>query len=120
MTSFGVEFAALDLLRMTLQVMTNTELNFGLEKDLLSGEEILEISSTGGLNLSLLNMVNKAIKGIAQPNLLLDLNYLRIRMKEVSKLYKNFPKSIYEFEEWKNKVIQVYDKIRKMLINTKK
>ncbi len=120
MTSFGAEFAALDLLRMTLQVMTNAELNFGLEKDLLSGEEILEISSTGGLNLSLLNMVNKAIKGIAQPNLLLDLNYLRIRMKEISKLYRNFPKNIHEFEEWKNKVTQVYDKIRKMLINTKK
>lgn len=120
MTSFGAEFAALDLLRMTLQVLTNAELNFGLEKDLLTGEEILEISSTGGLNLDLLNMVNKAIKGIAQPNLLLDLNYLRIRMREISNLYKKFPKSINNFEEWKNKVNQIYDKIRKMLINTKK
>ena len=120
MTTFGAEYAALDLLRMTLQVLNNSELDFGLEKDLLSGEEILEISSTGGLNLSLLDMVNKGIKGIAQPNLLLDLNYLRIRMKEVSKLYKVFPKSITAFEEWKNKVIQVYDKIRTMLINTKK
>ena len=65
-------------------------------------------------------VANKAIKGIAQPNLLLDLNYLRIRMKEISNLYKKFPKTIFEFEEWKKKVIQVYDKIRKMLINTKK
>ncbi|MFX0146788.1 MAG: geranylgeranyl reductase family protein [Candidatus Hodarchaeota archaeon] len=120
MTSFGAEFAALDLLRMTLQVLNNNELNFGLEKDLLTGDEILEISSTGGLNLNLLSMVNKAIKGIAQPNLLLDLNYLRIRMKEISNLYKKFPETIFEFEEWKKKVIQVYDKIRKMLINTKK
>ncbi|MFW9771846.1 MAG: geranylgeranyl reductase family protein [Candidatus Heimdallarchaeota archaeon] len=120
MTSFGAEFAALDLLRMTLQVLTNTELNFGLEKDLLTGEEILEISSTGGLNLNLLSMVNKAIKGFTQPNLLLDLNYLRIRMKEISTLYKKFPISINDFEVWKSKVIQVYDKIRKMLINTKK
>ncbi|MFX1496513.1 MAG: geranylgeranyl reductase family protein [Promethearchaeota archaeon] len=120
MTSFGAEFAALDLLRMTLQVLNNAEINFGLEKDLLTGEEILEISSTGGLNLNLLSMVNKALKGITQPNLLLDLNYLRIRMKEISNLYKSFPKSINDFEEWKNKVNQVYDKIRKMLINTKK
>jgi len=120
MGSFGAEFAALDLLRMTLQVLSNDELNFGLEQDLLSGEEILEISSTGSLDLSVLDMVTKAFKGFSKPNLLLDLNYLRIRMNEVSKIYKKFPENINKFEEWKTEVIQVYDKIRKMLINTKK
>ncbi len=119
MTSIGVEFASLDLLRMTLQVLPNDDLNFALQQDLLSGEEILEISSTGRMDLSLLNMVTKAFKGISKPNLLLDLNYLRIRMNEISKLYKNFPNDIVKFEEWKNKVIQVYDKIKKTLIKTK-
>ena len=120
MTSFGAEFASLDLLRMVLQVLNNEELNFGLEQDLLTGEEILEISSSGDLNLSLLDMAVKAFKGISKPNLLLDLNYLRIRMKEVSKLYKKFPDVISMFEPWKSSVLQVYDKIRKMLINPKK
>lgn len=120
MTSFGAEFASLDLLRMVLQVLNNDELNFGLEQDLLTGEEILEISSSGDLNLSLLDMAVKAFKGISKPNLLLDLNYLRIRMKEVSKLYKKFPEDISMFEPWKLSVLQVYDKVRKMLINPKK
>jgi geranylgeranyl reductase family protein len=120
MTSFGAEFASLDLLRMVLQVLNNNELNFGLEQDLLTGEEILEISSSGDLNLSLLDMTVKAFKGISNPNLLLDLNYLRIRMKEISKLYKKFPIDISKFEQWKSSVIQVYDKVRKMLINPKK
>jgi digeranylgeranylglycerophospholipid reductase len=120
MTSFGAEFASLDLLRMVLQVLNNEELNFGLEQDLLTGEEILEISSSGDLNLSLLDMAVKAFKGISKPNLLLDLNYLRIRMKEISKLYKKFPNNISMFESWKSSVLQVYDKVRKMLINPKK
>ncbi|TFG03985.1 MAG: geranylgeranyl reductase family protein [Promethearchaeota archaeon] len=120
MTSFGAEFASLDLLRMVLQVLNNNELNFGLEQDLLTGEEILEISSSGDLNLSLLDITVKAFKGISNPNLLLDLNYLRIRMKEISKLYKKFPIDISKFEQWKSSVIQVYDKVRKMLINPKK
>ncbi len=120
MTSFGAEFASLDLLRMVLQVLNNEELNFGLEQDLLTGEEILEISSSGDLNLSLLDMAVKGFKGISKPNLLLDLNYLRIRMKEVSKLYKKFPNDISMFESWKSSVLQVYDKVRKMLINPKK
>lgn len=120
MTSFGAEFASLDLLRMVLQVLNNEELNFGLEKDLLTGEDILKISSTGDLNLSILDMAVKAFKGISKPNLLLDLNYLRLRMREISKLYKKFPRDITMFDEWKLQIIQVYDKVRKMLINPKK
>ncbi len=120
MTSFGAEFASLDLLRIVLQSLSNEDLNFGLERDLLTGEEILEISSSGELNLSLVNMAVKAFKGISNPNLLLDLNYLRIRMNEISKLYKNFPKNLNQFSNWKEKVIEIYDKIKKMIVSTKK
>lgn len=120
MTSFGAEFASLDLLRIVLQSLSNKDLNFGLERDLLTGEEILEISTSGELNLSLVNMAVKAFKGISNPNLLLDLNYLRIRMNEISKLYKNFPKDLNQFSNWKEKVIEIYDKIKKMIVSTKK
>ncbi len=120
MTSFGAEFASLDLLRIVLQSLSNEDLNFGLERDLLSGEELLEISSKGGLNLSLVDMAVKAFKGISHPNLLLDLNYLRIRMNEISKLYKNFPNNLNQFSTWKEKVIEIYDKIKKMIVSTKK
>ena len=120
MTTFGAEFASLDLLRRVLQVLDNNELNFGLGRDLLTGGEILEISSTGNLNLSLFDMAMKAVKGISNPQLLLDLNYLRIRMKEISALYKKFPSEISLFKQWQQNVIQVYDKVEKMLINSKK
>jgi len=115
MTSFGAEFASLDLLRMTLQILPNKDLNFVLRQDLVSGEEILEISSTGEFKLPVPDLVSKALKGITKPNLLLDLNYLRIRMNEISKLYKNFPINIENFELWKRRVIEVYDKIKKFL-----
>ena len=120
MTSFGAEFASLDLLRIVLQSLSNEDLNFGLERDLLTGEEILEISSSGEFNLSLVDMAVKAFKGISNPNLLLDLNYLRIRMNEISKFYKNFPKTLNQFSNWKEKVIEIYDKIKKMIVSTKK
>jgi digeranylgeranylglycerophospholipid reductase len=114
MINLGAEFAALDLLRRVLQKLSNESLNFGLEKDILSGNEILEIASTGSFNLSLFDMVNKAIKGIENPKLLLDLNYLRIRMNEIQKHYKRFPQNIEEFEVWKDKTMEIYDKINKV------
>jgi flavin-dependent dehydrogenase len=120
MTSFGAEFASLDLLRIVLQSLSNDDLNFGLERDLLNGAEILEISSTGSLNLSLVDMAVKAFKGISRPNLLLDLNFLRIKMKEMSKFYRSFPDNLEYFYEWKENVIGIYDKIKKMIVNKKK
>jgi geranylgeranyl reductase family protein len=120
MTSFGAEFAALDLLRIVLQHLSNDDLNFGLERDLLNGEEILALSSEGGLNLSLVSMVKKAFKGISRPNLLLDLNYLRLKMNEISRLYKSFPETVANFPEWKERVIGIYDRIKKMVVKTKK
>ena len=120
MTTFGAEFAALDLLRMVLQVLTNEDLNFGLEKDLLTAGEILEIASTGSITLSLFDMAKKAIQGLSNPKLLLDLNYLRIRMNEIAKHYRKFPRTIQGFAEWKNNTIQIYEKITNMIVKVKK
>ncbi len=117
MTTFGSQFASLDLLRMVLQVLTNEELNFGLDKGLLTENEILNIAETGHIDLSIMDMVSKAIKGLSNSKLLLDLNYLRIRMNEVSKIYRKFPSDINKFPEWKNKVVQVYNNLNKMVIH---
>jgi geranylgeranyl reductase family protein len=114
MTSFGAEFASLDLLRIAFQRLSNKSLNFGLEKDLLSGDEILEISSTGSIKLSIFDMAAKAIKGITKPKLLLDLNYLRIQMNEMKSHYMNFPKEIEDissFDVWKENTTKIYNKI---------
>ncbi len=121
MTSLGTEFAPLDLLRMVLQILSNADLNFGLEKDLLTGGEILEIASKGAIRLSVMDFAVKAFKGISRPNLLLDLNYLRLRMQEIAKHYKIFPEvfNLDEFRKWKEKTIQIYDRIIKMIIKSK-
>ncbi|MFX1393071.1 MAG: geranylgeranyl reductase family protein [Promethearchaeota archaeon] len=114
-TSFGAEFASLDLLRIALQKLPNESLNFGLEKDLLSGEEILEISSTGSVKLSIFDIASKVIKGINNPKLLLDLNYLRINMNNILKHYKSFPEDIEDinqFETWKEETNKIYNKIK--------
>ena len=80
----------------------------------MTDDEILEITSTGSVNLSILDMAVKAIKGISNPKLLLDLNYLRIQMNEMIKHYKNFPEEIEDissFEVWKENTTKIYNKI---------
>jgi geranylgeranyl reductase family protein len=111
MKTIGAEFASLDLLRIVLQKLSNASLNFGLEKDLLSGSDILEISAKGEFRLSILEMATKFIKGITNPKLLLDLNYLRIKMNDITTHYKNFPISIDDFEIWKQQTLDIYERI---------
>lgn len=111
MTTFGSEFAALDLLRIVLQRLSNDSLNFGLGKDILTSNEILDICSTGQVRLSLFEMATKAIKGIFNPKLMLDLNYLRIKMNDIAALYRDFPKTPEKFDVWKGKVTKIYQDI---------
>ncbi|MFO8017513.1 MAG: NAD(P)/FAD-dependent oxidoreductase [Promethearchaeia archaeon] len=113
MRNFGAEYAALDLLRIVLQRLNNDALNFGLGKDLLTSSEILDIASEGQIKLSITDMISKALKGIAQPKLLLDLNYLRIQMDEIANHYRQFPSSVVSFEVWKKEAIEIYDKVKK-------
>ncbi len=122
MRGFGSEFAALDLLRRVLQSLSNSDLNFGLEKEILTASEILEIAESGDFSLSLWDMAFKAFKGISRPNLLLDLNYLRIQMNKIMKLYRNFPKVKNDetFKIWKGKVEKEYEKINKMIVDDKR
>ena len=114
MTTFGAEFASLDLLRIVLQKLSNKSLDFGLENDLLSSEEILSIASKGRIDLGIFDMVGKFIKGISDPKLLLDLNFLRLNMNKITEHYKKFPKEIEKFEAWKENAIQIYDLIKQM------
>lgn len=114
MITFGAEFASLDLLRIVLQKLSNKSLNFGLEKDLLSSEEILDIASKGRIDPGIFDMIGKLIKGISEPKLLVDLNFLRLNMNKITEHYKKFPKEIDRFQAWKEKTIQIYDLIKKM------
>jgi hypothetical protein len=41
-------------------------------------------------------------------------------MNEINRLYKSFPMELDRFLEWKEKVINIYGKIKKMIVNSKK
>ncbi|MHA1734683.1 MAG: NAD(P)/FAD-dependent oxidoreductase [Promethearchaeota archaeon] len=108
----GSEFAALDVLRIALQGFSVDKLNFGLSRGLLTGPEILEVASTGGVNLGVLDLLGKAIKGIAKPDLLLDLAYVNGKMKEAKRLFTSYPESPTGLAAWKRRVDRLFRNVR--------
>ncbi|GAB4328749.1 MAG: digeranylgeranylglycerophospholipid reductase [Promethearchaeota archaeon] len=111
----GSQFAALDVLRLALQDFTPDKLNFGLSRGLLSGEEILEVASTGGVKLDPLGLLGKALKGITKPDLLLDLGYVHGKMGEAKKLFQRYPSSPAGLPAWKKRVEGLFSGVRRTL-----
>jgi hypothetical protein len=110
--TIGAEFAPLDLLRIALQKIPNANINFAFKKKLISGEEITGITGTGELDVPLIPLLGKIIRGISKPDFLMDLNFIRTKMQEMKHLYNNYPNSPSYLENWINKVNLLYEKVR--------
>ena len=120
MRSQGSQFAALDILRIALQHFTDEELNFGLKKEILSGEDILNIAYAGELKLTMLDAFYRVIKlglldSLMHAELLINLAYTHKLMTDIKKLYEIFPskEKIENFTLWKKRVEEIYKKIKR-------
>lgn len=108
MEKYGVKQAALDILRMLLQRLSDEELNFIFEKKIVSGEEVEAIGYEGEIELSVIRKIRKGLSLLSKPSLLRRVVKVREYMKNVEKLYSNYPDTPNEFLKWRNKVNNIY------------
>ena len=110
----GGNFASLDLLRIAIQRFTDNELNFGLHRGLLSNQDIMNIASGRIVRPSVLDIIGRAIRGIAKPELLLNLYFINNQINKMKDIYKAYPNRP-DFERWKARVLKLYDRIRRLI-----
>jgi len=110
----GGDFASLDLLRIALQRFTDAELNFGLHRGLLSNQDIMDIASGRVVRPELFDLIGRAIRGIAKPDLLLNLNFINNQINRMKTLYKAYPDRP-QFEPWKRSILKMYDKVKRLI-----
>lgn len=116
----GSQFAALDILRIALQHFKDVDLNFGLKKEILSGEDILKIAYAGELKLTALDALARVVKiglfdTLLHGELLVNLAYVHKLMTDIKKLYEAFPgrERMHDFDTWKARVQEIYKKIHR-------
>ncbi|MBD3185930.1 geranylgeranyl reductase family protein [Candidatus Bathyarchaeota archaeon] len=119
MVGQGSQFAALDILRIALQHFDDEDLNFGLKKEILSGEDILKIAYAGELELGMMDALSRIFKiglldSIRHAGLLINLAYVHKLMTDIKKLYELYPRAgkIDNFPTWKKRVNEIYLKIK--------
>jgi len=98
---YGAKQASLDVLRMFLQRMSNSELNFVFKSRLVGGDEVYDMGSKGNLNTSILEKARSFASLLTKPRFLLKLYKLKQYMDKAREFYLNFPQDPSKYIEWR-------------------
>jgi len=115
MKSTGAKQAALDVLRMFLQTLSNEEIEWAIRKGLAGIEEITTVFGEGELKMtqSFLDKVSLVVRLLGKPVLLTKLILVAEYMRKAKNLYLNYPESPEKLEEWTQRVENLYAEYKK-------
>ncbi len=97
---YGNKTAGLEVFRIYLQSLNNELLNYGMAH-FITEEEAIELSYGRVPELTLASTFSKMLSGIANITAFRNLLYCVSEMKKLNAHYKNYPRSIGEFQAWK-------------------
>lgn len=103
MRSYGAKQAALDIFRLFLQKLEDDDLNYGMEKRLITEEDVYIASTDGELRISTIDKAMRVLRGLTRPSLLFKLKLVAEYMYALKMHYYNYPSSPREFPRWYNK-----------------
>ncbi|MEM4035375.1 MAG: geranylgeranyl reductase family protein [Fervidicoccaceae archaeon] len=108
MHELGARQAALDLVRMFLQRLENEDLEFLIERGVVSGEDVDVLGKRAEIRDSVLNRVSSELsvllKMAKRPKLLLSLGLLSSSVKRIKKIYEEYPLRPEELPTWSTRV----------------
>ena len=107
--AYGAKQASLDVLRLFLQRMTNSELNFVFRSRLVSDDEVYDMGSKGNLSFSILERARSFASLLTKPRFLLKLYKLKQYMDKARELYLNFPHDPGKYVEWRIQEQRFFD-----------
>jgi len=120
MQSYGVKQAGLDIFRLfLLQGVNNEEINYGMKYQLMTKEDILKTSMGENVHLNITDAARRALRGLGKLSMLKRLRNAARLMREIKVLYKNYPESPKDFEEWKKKTYDLMTIANKLLARKK-
>ncbi len=110
MKSTGAKQAALDVLRMFLQTLSNDEIEWAIRKGLVGLDEIASVFREGELKTtpSFLEKVTLVVRLLGKPVLLTKLLMVSDYMRKAKNLYMNYPENPENLEEWAGRVENFY------------
>jgi geranylgeranyl reductase family protein len=118
--SYGVKQAGLDIFRLfLLEGINNDEINYGMKYQLITEEDVLKTSKGEDVHLNVTETARRALKGLGKLSMLKRLRNMAKLMREIKALYRNYPDSPKDFEEWKKKTHDLIATANRLLVRKK-
>lgn len=110
MQSYGAKQAGLDVFRMLLQKLSDDDLNYGMKYRLVTGEDALKASMGEDLHLNITETTRRIFRGLRKISLLKELRRTASLLKKVKAHYHNYPTSPKDFDAWRKKTQDLFEK----------
>jgi len=120
MQSYGAKQAGLDIFRFfLLQGVSDEEISYGMKYRLITEEDILKASMGENVRLNITEASRRALKGLGRFSFLKRLRNAARLMREIKALYRNYPDSPKDFEEWRKKTHELMTTANRLLARKK-
>ena len=113
--AYGAKQASLDILRIYLQHMSDDDLDFILEKEIVNNKELSDIGYEGNLRLSIITKTMTALRFLERPSLLARLKKVREYMDKARNQFLNYPEKPEEFSRWRQEIEKLYAEFEQMM-----
>ncbi len=114
--SYGAKQAGLDIFRLfLLQGVSDEEISYGMKYHLITEEDILKASMGENVRLNITDAARRALKGLGRFSFLKRLRNAARLMREIKALYRNYPDSPKDFEEWRKKTHELITTANRLL-----
>ena len=114
MEAYGAKQAGLDVFRIFLQGLTNEELNYGMKYQLITEEDVLKASLGEEIRLNIGEATRRIFIGLGRLSFLRSLYVMARTIREVRSLYSKYPSAPDVFPEWRKKIVEVFERVKRL------
>ncbi len=107
-SGYGADQAANQMLRVSLQALTNEQLNRLMGARIVSEEDLVSAARTGRLDLGFAGKLKAATKLLGEPKLIRALARMQSRMEAARKLYSDYPEDPSELVGWRRRASELF------------
>ncbi len=113
LSAYGIKQAGLDVLRIFLQSLTTEDLDFVLEKGIVTDEDLSIMGYEGDISSMLIRRLLSGVKLLARPSLLKEILAVKSYMDKAKKLYQEFPRKPDEFLQWRERQERLFAELKR-------
>ncbi|MFW9849528.1 MAG: geranylgeranyl reductase family protein [Candidatus Thorarchaeota archaeon] len=109
LSNFGRRLASLEIFKRLLADVSDAEMNFGFEKQILEAGDLMAANKGDGLQISTFDKIRRAKRGAGNISLLRRIQKAASLMKKIDREYSNYPSKPEGLEKWKDNVQSIID-----------